>query len=185
MLTGKPTCRRQASAIRICAIQWRRRVSWMIAGLVAQAARREESPDTTLRMEMPGEGPALQERRATLRPAFAGPWVKGNAPGNARGAAARRATVHGKCHREDTASVAYPGDSLKENLRDVFQWIATKVRVKRWGKSPPLRQQWRRQGKPRVVQDQIGGQSRPGSLSELERASSLSCCATSVVGAGG
>jgi hypothetical protein len=141
------------------------RVSWMIAGLVAQAARREESPDTTLRMELPGESPALQERRATLRPAFAGPWVKGNAPGNARGAVARRATVHGECHREDTASVAYPGDSPEENLRDVFQWIATKVRVKRWGKSPPLRQQWRRQGKPRVVQDQIGGQSRPGSLS--------------------
>jgi hypothetical protein len=45
----------------------------MIAGLVAQAARREESPDTTLRMEMPGESPALQERRATLRPAIAGP----------------------------------------------------------------------------------------------------------------
>jgi hypothetical protein len=145
----------------------------MITGLVAQAAGREESPDTTLQMEMPCESAALQEQRTTLRSALAGLWVKGNAPGNARGAVARRATVHGKCHRENTASVAYPGDSPEENLRDVFQWIATKVRVKRWGKSPPLRQQWWRQGKPRVVQDQIGGQSRPGSLSELERASSL------------
>jgi hypothetical protein len=39
------------------------------------------------------------------------------------------------------------------------------VRVKRWGKSPPLRQQCRGHGKPRVVQDQIGGESWPGSLS--------------------
>jgi hypothetical protein len=70
-------------------------------------------------------------------------------------------------------ALAYPGDSPEENLRNVFEWNATKVRVKRWGKSPPLRQQWRRLGKPRVVQDQIGGQSRPGSLSELERVSSL------------
>jgi hypothetical protein len=38
----------------------------MIAGSVAQAAEREESPDTTLRVEMPDESPALQEQgRAT------------------------------------------------------------------------------------------------------------------------
>jgi hypothetical protein len=154
----------------------------MIAGLAAQAAGREESPDTTLRMEMPGVSSALQEQRATLRPASAGLRVKGDAPGNARGAVARRTTVHGKCHRENTASVAYPGDSPEENLRNVFEWNATTVRVKRWGKSPPLRQQWRRLGKPRVVQDQIGGQSRPGSLSELERASSLLCGASSARG---
>src|SRR4029077_7054898 len=38
------------------------------------------------------------------------------------------------------------------------------ARVKRWGKSPPLRWRHRRHGKPRVVQGQIGGESRPGSL---------------------
>jgi len=37
--------------------------------------------------------------------------------------------------------------------------------VKRWGKSPPPRWQHWGHGKPREVQDQIGGQSRPGSLS--------------------
>jgi len=47
--------------------------------------------------------------------------------------------------------------------------VRTPVRVKRWGKSPPRRQQWRRHGKPRAVQDQIGGESRPGSLSAFER----------------
>ena len=46
--------------------------------------------------------------------------------------------------------------------------VRTQVRVKRWGKSPPRRQQWRRQGKPRAVQDQIGGESRPGSMSAFE-----------------
>ena len=51
------------------------RVSWMIAGLVAQAAGREESPDTPLR-----------EQR---KPWAARPRVKGNAPGNARGTVAQ------------------------------------------------------------------------------------------------
>jgi hypothetical protein len=77
----------------------------MIAGLAAQAAGREESPDTTLRMDA-GVSAALQEQRATLRPASAGFRVKGDAPGNARGVVARCATVHGKCHRENTASVS-------------------------------------------------------------------------------
>src|SRR5437870_3659255 len=39
------------------------------------------------------------------------------------------------------------------------------VRVKRWGKSPPLVWRQTRHGKPRVVQGQIGGESRPGSMS--------------------
>jgi hypothetical protein len=38
--------------------------------------------------------------------------------------------------------------------------------VKRWGKSPPLVWQQARHGKPRVVQGQIGGESRPGSPSD-------------------
>ena len=57
----------------------------------------------------------------------------------------------------------------QENLRDIFPWSAAQVRVKRWGKSLPLRQQWWRQGKPRAVQDQIGGESWPGSLSQLAK----------------
>jgi hypothetical protein len=47
--------------------------------------------------------------------------------------------------------------------------------VKRWGKSPPRHQKWCRHGKPRVVQDQIGGESWPSSLSAFERTSSLAC----------
>jgi len=43
--------------------------------------------------------------------------------------------------------------------------VRAQVRVKRWGKSPPRRQQCRRHGKPRVVQDQIGGEGWPGPLS--------------------
>src|SRR3984893_8205015 len=38
------------------------------------------------------------------------------------------------------------------------------ARVKRWGKSPPLRWRHRGHGKPRVVQGQIEGESRPGSI---------------------
>lgn len=44
--------------------------------------------------------------------------------------------VHGKCHRKQTAPSG--------------------VRVKRWGKSPPLQAQARRHGKPHRVQGQIG-----------------------------
>src|SRR5713101_8976622 len=38
------------------------------------------------------------------------------------------------------------------------------VRVKRWGKSPPVRSRDRTHGKPRVVQGQIGGEGWPGPL---------------------
>src|SRR5882762_11168590 len=48
------------------------------------------------------------------------------------------------------------------------------VRVKRWGKSPPLVWRQTRHGKPRVVQGQIGGESRPGSMS-----ASSCCCGAS------
>jgi len=61
-------------------------------------------------------------------------------PGNTRGSG-QKWVLHGKCHREYTAGGAYPGDSPEENLRDIFEWNAAQVRVKRWGKSPPLRQQ--------------------------------------------
>jgi hypothetical protein len=39
----------------------------MIAGSVAQAAEREESPDTTLRVERLGESPTLQEQSRATR----------------------------------------------------------------------------------------------------------------------
>jgi hypothetical protein len=68
----------------------------------------------------------------------------GNAPGNARGLATqvspqdeisrfgvwRRVSPgavrlsYGQCHREYTASNVQPGDSPKENLRDIFAWCA-------------------------------------------------------------
>ncbi len=51
----------------------------------------------------------------------------------------------GQCHREQTARFDSPqGGSLK-------------VRVKRWGKSPPRRRRRRRHEKPRPVQGKIGG----------------------------
>jgi hypothetical protein len=51
--------------------------------------------------------------------------------------------------------------------------VRSPVRVKRWGKSPPLRWQHRGHGKPREVQDQIGGESWPGSLSAFVKADAL------------
>ena len=44
----------------------------------------------------------------------------GDAPGNARGAAARVA-VHGKCHREDTAGELEHGGIAQGNLQDAFE----------------------------------------------------------------
>jgi len=65
------------------------------------------------------------------------------------------------------------GDIEQGNLRGVFEKLARQVRVKRWGKSPPLVWQQARHGKPRVVQGQIGGESRPGSPSEFAKANAL------------
>src|ERR1700739_4821430 len=91
--------------------------------------RREESPDTTSRVRV-GQSKdwPLHKRRL------------GNAPGNARGCDCASKRVTESATENQTASGAYPGDRPEENLRNVFEWCATKVRVKRWGKSPPLRQ---------------------------------------------
>ena len=62
----------------------------------------------------------------------------GNAPGNTRGALAQCATAHGQCHRKQTAGGAKHGGIEQGNLRDVFEKLVPQVRVKRWGKSPPL-----------------------------------------------
>ena len=48
----------------------------------------------------------------------------------------------------------------RQNLRRIYNCCRS-VRVKRWGKSPPRRQQCLRHGKPRAVQDQIGGEGLP------------------------
>jgi hypothetical protein len=64
-----------------------------------------------------------------------------------------------------TAGGVELGDIKQGNLRGVFGKLARLVRGKRWGKSPPLVWQQARHGKPRVVQGQIGGESRPGSPS--------------------
>ncbi len=75
---------------------------------------------------------------------------------------------------ENKPPAKQPGDSQEENLRDIFQRFVSPVRVKRWGKSPPPRWQHRGHGKPREVQDQIGGQSWPGSLSTTRKRSGSS-----------
>src|ERR1700739_726768 len=65
-------------------------------------------------------------------------------------------------------------DGRQGNLLIVFQKRFLLVRVKRWGKSPPLVWQQARHGKPRVVQGQIGGESRPGSPSKQTQVCSAS-----------
>src|SRR5713226_6067443 len=55
---------------------------------------------------------------------------------------------------------------IEDGLKPASTCSRRLARVKRWGKSPPLRWRHRGHGKPRVVQGQIGGESRPGSMSE-------------------
>jgi hypothetical protein len=82
---------------------------------------------------------------------------------------------------ENIPPAAQHGGIAQGNLRDVFEKsglmarakLNRLARVKRWGKSPPLRWQHRGHGKPRVVQGQIGGESRPGSLSNFAKANAL------------
>jgi hypothetical protein len=62
---------------------------------------------------------------------------------------------------QELAAVTGGRETCSSSFKSAFA-----VRVKRWGKSPPLVWQQTRQGKPRVVQGQIGGESRPGSSSE-------------------
>src|SRR6201981_367065 len=95
----------------------------------------------------------------------------GNAPGNARGQSreSERSSAdrpcHGKCHRKQTAAKVSFCDGRQGKPAYRLSKALLLVRVKRWSKSPPLVWQQARLGKPRVVQGQIGGESRPGSLS--------------------
>ena len=88
---------------------------------------------------------------------------------------AARLVTPGGCVREDAATES--ATETKPPVRSIRlppQWQAGRetfrpqrmagalasalVRVKRWGKSPPREQQCSRHGKPRAVQDQIGGE---------------------------
>src|SRR5579885_3839126 len=139
-----------------------------------KAAGREESPDTV--SDKTAASAALTES-------------KGNAPGNARGPArrfaARRITRESEWRRVELGAVRPATESATENRppaecsaaassRETWETPSESslglARVKRWGKSPPLVWRQARHGKPRVVQGQIGGESRPGSLSALQHA---------------
>jgi hypothetical protein len=93
----------------------------MIAGLAAQAAGREESPDTesaqaewATRLVTPGGWPRRFRRKAKFHASACG---AGFHPVQVR-------LSYGQCHREYTAGNVQPGDSPKENLRDIFAWCA-------------------------------------------------------------
>jgi hypothetical protein len=110
------------------------------------------------------------QRGNTPRPSGLG--VKGNAPANARGAVV--ATAFRRSLRRLTESATEnrpPAErSTVASRRETCETSSNRshrlARVKRWGKSPPPRWQHRGHGKPRVVQGQIGGESRPGSMSQ-------------------
>jgi hypothetical protein len=100
--------------------------------------------------------------------------TQSSAPGNARGQRPR-GRGYGKCHRNQTAGALDKCCRLSGRLegkpfaRSEWQarFRAAQVRVKRWGKSPPREQQCSRHGKPRAVQDQIGGEGWLGPLPAL------------------
>jgi hypothetical protein len=89
-------------------------------------------------------------------------WPQGRRPESlllkpGRGGSSRR---DGQCHRKDTAlwRVRVKGKSERGEIHVHLHPHAhfRRARVKRWGKSPPRRQQCRWQGKPNPVQDKIG-----------------------------
>jgi hypothetical protein len=168
----------------------------VIAGL--EQSGREESPDTVVvgsqepvtkypsaasrrlqgkratRLVTPGDGHAGSGHARNYTPEL-NTWVSGVELSSARcGSVTESAT-------ENIPPAEQHGGIAQENLRDVFEKsgltarakLNRLARVKRWGKSPPLRWQHRRHGKPRVVQGQIGGESRPGSMSKFAKANAL------------
>jgi len=130
-------------------------------------AGREESPDTVL------------SHQGTLHPLNRGCKVRATrlvTPGERFGWRGFRLAPAGSLTESATENIPPAerhGGIAQENLRDVFAQLVRLVRVKRWGKSPPLVWQHTRHGKPRVVQGQIGGESRPGSSSQRSRGSAL------------
>jgi hypothetical protein len=95
----------------------------------------------------------------------------GNAPGNARGAAVHvmRAVRFTESATENKPPVGWSTVASSRETCKTPAKADSAVRVKRWGKSPPLVWRQTRHGKPRVVQGQIGGESRPGSMSSLRQ----------------
>ena len=72
-----------------------------------------------------------------------------------------------------------PTDSATENKPPALKSQISnlgfqRVRVKRWGKSPPLQAQARRHGKPHRVQGQIGDRGAARSMPRVGQASRLS-----------
>src|SRR5437667_9772458 len=138
--------------------------------LVASDSGREESPDTVARCR---KASSFRATRLVT-------------PGDAVEATGRKAAApkarHGQCHREYTAGAAYASvtgrrktcdTSSTSTLRKVPTALRShQARVKRWGKSPPVRSRDRTHGKPRVVQGQIGGESWPGSFAPSAQARS-------------
>jgi hypothetical protein len=111
---------------------------------------REESPDTVL---------SHQEKWAT-RLVTPGERLGWHRLGLCRPIHSRK--VPQKMYRRRNGTVASRRKTCETSSNSSFRL----ARVKRWGKSPPLVWQHTRQGKPRVVQGQIGGESRPGSSSQ-------------------
>ena len=108
-----------------------------------------------------------QGREPTPLGSLCGPRGKGDAPGNARGAVAHvmRAMRLTESATENKPPAEWSTVASRRETCKTPAKAGSAVRVKRWGKSPPP--VWRQtgHGKPRVVQGQIGGESRPGSMS--------------------
>src|SRR6266849_4353408 len=133
-------------------------------------AGREESPDTVLRHALHFVGSGTLDRATRLV-----------TPGGLPRRVCRKAELHASACGAgfNPSRCGWATESATEN-RPPAEWSAVAshretcetsskcsqrlARVKRWGKSPPLRWQHRRHGKPRVVQGQIGGEGRPGPL---------------------
>jgi hypothetical protein len=115
-------------------------------------------------------------REPTPLGSLCGPRGKGDAPGNARGAATHviRAMRFTESATENKPPVEWSTVASRRETCKTPAKADSAVRVKRWGKSPPLVWRQTRHGKPRVVQGQIGGESRPGSMS-----ASSCCCGAS------
>jgi hypothetical protein len=124
-------------------------------------AGREESPDTVLRHALHFVRSGTLDRATRLV-----------TPGGACGR--RGESPAATCVTESATENIPPAErstvaSRRETCETSSKRTHRLARVKRWGKSPPPRWQHRGHGKPRVVQGQIGGESRPGSMSQRFR----------------
>src|SRR5713101_4638027 len=137
-----------------------------------EMAGREESPDTVLRHALHFVGSGTLDRATRLV-----------TPGGLPRRVCRKAELHASACGAgfNPSRCGWATESATEN-RPPAEWSAVAshretcetsskcsrrvARVKMWGESLPLRWRHRGHGKPRVVQGQIGGESRPGSMSQ-------------------